>query len=74
MNYIDHLRELRNRIIYCFIFLIICFIFFLYNANLVGEILSKPLYYLLDDSSNRRMIFTGLPEVFISNLKISIFS
>ena len=39
-----------------------------------GELLSKPLFKLLVESEDKRMIFTGLPEVFVSNLKISLFA
>ena len=74
MKYLSHLKELRNRILISFLFLILSFLFFLYNASYIGEILSKPLFELLNESENKRMIFTGLPEVFISNLKISLFA
>ena len=40
----------------------------------IVEILTNPLYELMSDPSNRRMIFTGLPEVFVSNLKVALFS
>ena len=74
MKYLSHLKELRNRILLSFLFLIICFIFFFYNASYVGEFLSKPLFALLEGTDRKRMIFTGLPEVFLSNLKISLFA
>ena len=74
MKYLDHLKELRNRLLLSFLFLIISFIFFFYNASYLGELLSKPLFKLLVDSDDKRMIFTGLPEVFVSNLKISLFA
>ena len=74
MKYIDHLKELRKRILLSFFILIISFCFFLYFASLVGEILSKPLFNLFDESDNKRMIFTALPEVFVSNLKIALFA
>ena len=74
MKYIDHLRELRNRILLTFLFLIIAFFFFFYNVDSVSEFLTRPLFSLLNDSSNQRMIFTGLPEIFVSNLKISLFA
>ena len=32
------------------------------------------LFSLLENSPNQRMIFTALPEVFVSNLKISLFA
>ena len=74
MKYIDHLRELRNRVLLTFLFLIIAFFFFFYNVDSVSEFLTRPLFSLLNDSSNQRMIFTGLPEIFVSNLKISLFA
>ena len=74
MNYIDHLRELRNRIILCFIFLIICFSVFFYYSDYIGKILTQPLFNLVDPTQNKRMIFTSLPEVFVSNLKIALFA
>ena len=74
MKYLSHLKELRNRILISFLFLIICFIFFFYNASYVGDLLSKPLFVLLEEAERKRMIFTGLPEVFLSNLKISLFA
>ncbi len=74
MKYLSHLKELRNRILYIFFFLLISFCFFFYNASLIGELLSEPLFKVLESSEKRRMIFTGLPEVFVSNLKISLFA
>ncbi len=74
MKYLSHLKELRNRILYIFIFLLIAFCVFFYNASFIGELLSKPLFQVLENPEDRRMIFTGLPEVFVSNLKISLFA
>ena len=74
MSYFDHIKELRKRLIFCFLFMLVCFIFFFYNAEIISNILSKPLYNLFSDNDEKRMIFTGLPEVFISYLKISLFA
>ncbi|MFL2660375.1 MAG: twin-arginine translocase subunit TatC [Alphaproteobacteria bacterium] len=74
MKYLSHLKELRNRLLYSFFFLIICFFFFLLNTSIISELLTKPLFNLLQNLDDRRMIFTGLPEVFVSNLKISLFA
>lgn len=74
MSYIDHFKELRNRLIFSFIFMFFCFFIFFYNADTVAKFLSKPLFDLLNESEKNRMIFTGLPEVFVSYLKISFFS
>ena len=74
MKYLDHLRELRNRILFSFLFLFLSFHFFFYNVAYLGDILTAPLFSILENSSNKRMIFTALPEVFVSNLKISLFA
>ena len=74
MSYLDHFRELRNRIIFCFLFMFLCFFFYFFFAENLAQILARPLYNLVDESSNNRMIFTGLPEVFISYIKISLFA
>ena len=63
MKYIDHLKELRKRILLSFFILIISFCFFIYNASFVGEILTKPLFDLFDDSDKKRMIFNSFPTL-----------
>lgn len=74
MSYFDHFRELRNRLIFCFIFLISIFIISFFYSEKITNILTYPLYDAVVDKENKRMIFTGLPEVFVSYLKISLFS
>lgn len=74
MSYYDHLKELRNRIIFCFLFLIFCLLVSFFNAESISNILSHPLHKIMEDDENKRMIFTGLPEIFISYLKISLFA
>ena len=74
MSYFDHIRELRNRLIFCFIFLISIFIISFFYSEKITNILTYPLYDAVGDKENKRMIFTGLPEVFVSYLKISLFS
>lgn len=74
MSYFDHFKELRNRLIFCFIFLISIFIISFFYSEKITNILTFPLYDAVSDKENKRMIFTGLPEVFVSYLKISLFS
>jgi len=74
MKYLDHLKELRNRLLLSFFFLIISFTFFFYNSSYIGEFLTQPLFDLFNKTENKRMIFTALPEVFVSNLRISLFA
>ncbi len=74
MSYLSHFTELRNRLLFCFFIFFFSFFFYFYVADFVAKILSLPLYKILENSDQTRMIFTGLPEVFISNLKISFFA
>ena len=74
MKYLVYLKELRNRLLISFMFLIICFFFFFLNINFVINLLIDPLYEILGQPENRRMIFTGLLEVVVSNLKVALFA
>ena len=69
-------KRIKKRVLLSFFISSYFFCFFLFfNASLVAEILSKPLFNLFDESDNkRRMIFTALPEVFVSNLKLALFA
>ena len=74
MSYFDHLKELRNRLIFCFFILISAFVVSFNFSELITNILTYPLFEIVENKENKRMIFTGLPEVFISYLKISLFA
>ena len=73
MSYLDHLRELRNRLLLCFAFLFTNFLVCLYFSDIIAKILINPLFQITENDG-KRMIFTSLPEIFISNLKISLFA
>ena len=74
-TFIEHLTELRSRlvkaIIYLFIFFIICYFF----AEDIYSFLVKPYAEAVkDDEVNRRLIFTALHETFITYLKVAFFT
>ena len=74
-SFVEHLTELRSRlvkyIIYLFIFFIICY----YFSEDIYSFLVKPYAEAVkDDEINRRMIFTGLHETFITYLKVAFFA
>ena len=73
MSYLDHLRELRNRLLFCFGFLLCSFLLCFYFSDIIAKILINPLFQITENEG-KRMIFTSLPEIFISNLKISLFA
>ena len=74
-SFVEHLTELRSRliksIIYLFIFFLICY---LYSEEIYSFLLAPYANAVRDDESNRRMIFTALQETFITYLKVSFFA
>ncbi len=74
-SFIEHLTELRSRlvksIIYLFIFFIICYFF---SENIYSFLVKPFADAVQDDGTNRRMIFTALHETFITYLKVAFFA
>ncbi len=74
-SFIDHLTELRSRlvksIVYLFIFFIICYFF---AENIYNFLVSPYAEAVKDDDIDRRMIFTALHETFITYLKVAFFA
>ena len=74
-TFVEHLVELRSRllksIILLFVFFIICYFF----AENIYAFLVKPYAEAVkDDGLNRRLIFTALHETFITYLKVAFFA
>ena len=74
-SFVEHLTELRSRlvktIIYLFIFFIICYFF---AENIYSFLLAPYAEAVKDDEINRRMIFTALHETFVTYLKVAFFA
>jgi len=74
-SFVDHLAELRSRLlkslIYLFIFFIICYFF---SKNIYSFLVEPYANAVKDDGLDRRMIFTALHETFITYLKVSFFA
>jgi len=72
---LDHLNELRRRLIKVIIGMLIAFVVGIYFAEEVFNILAKPY---MDAQANvgesRRMIFTALTEGFFVNLKVALYA
>tara|TARA_Y100000590_G_scaffold16573_1_gene19923 strand:- start:5365 stop:6129 length:765 start_codon:yes stop_codon:yes gene_type:complete len=74
-SFIEHLTELRSRIIKSFIYLFICFIIcYFFAENIYGFLVEPYAQAVKDDDSNRRLIFTALHETFITYLKVAFFT
>ena len=74
-SFIEHLTELRSRllksIVYLFIFFVVSYIF---AENIYGFLVEPYADAVKDDNINRRLIYTALHETFITYLKVAFFS
>ncbi len=73
MPLIDHLIELRQRLLYSFAGIFVAFVGCFYIAGDIFNFLSQPLFDAFGQDDSRRMIYTALHEVFFTQLKIALF-
>ena len=73
MSLIDHLTELRKRLLWSFLYIIIIFVICFYFASDLFAFLAKPLVDLMDTENGQGFIYTALQEAFFTELKIAFF-
>jgi sec-independent protein translocase protein TatC len=73
MPLIDHLIELRNRLLYSCVAILIAFGVCYYFKEDIYGFLVRPLAHALE-GKGRRMIFTGVPEAFFTYIKVSFWA
>ena len=74
-TFVEHLTELRSRLINSIIFLSLFFIVcYFFAENIYSFLVSPYAEAVKDDGINRRMIFTALHETFITYLKVAFFA
>lgn len=77
MPLLDHLVELRQRLLYSVAALIVVFLICFYFASGLFNFLVQPLVEIWKDSGQfeeRRFIFTALHEKFFTDIKIAFFA
>lgn len=74
MPLIDHLIELRKRLFYSLVALLITFMICFYFANPIFDFLVAPLAELWEGEEERRLIYTALHEKFFTNIKVAFFA
>lgn len=78
MPLLDHLIELRQRLLYCVIALLVVFIVCFYFAQPIFSYLAQPLADVMLEHGvaehQRRLIFTALTEVFFTYVKVAFFA
>ena len=72
---LEHLIELRQRMIYSFASVIVLFFVSYYFAPTLYDFLVRPLADVLEGmGGNRRLIFTALHEAFFTYIKVAFFT
>jgi len=71
---IQHLLELKRRLIYALLSLLACTLVAYQFAPLIYGFLVEPLAHAFPDPSHRRLIYTGLTEAFVVYLKLAVFA
>lgn len=69
-----HMAELRKRILWCVLAIIAATIACYMVREPIYAFLITPLAEAMGDDSTRRLIFTGLPEMFFTYLRIAFFA
>ena len=74
-SFVEHLTELRSRLLKSIIFLFIFFIIsYFFAENIYNFLISPYAEAVKNDDIDRRMIFTALHETFITYLKVAFFA
>jgi sec-independent protein translocase protein TatC len=70
---LDHLIELRQRLIYCVIGFLIALVACFFIAQDIFNLLLWPYRWAMGDDTNIRLIYTAPQEYFFTQLKIAMF-
>ena len=74
MPLLDHLVELRNRLVYAMSALLVAFLICYFFAEDIFAFLVRPLADIYAGQEGRRMIFTGLTETFFTYVKVAFWA
>jgi sec-independent protein translocase protein TatC len=73
MPLMEHLIELRRRLIWSLVAFVVCFIIAFFFANDIFDFLTKPLANVWEGQEGRHLIYTALQEKFFANVKVAMF-
>src|SRR5690348_1466616 len=74
MPLLDHLIELRQRLIWSCVALAICFLLGYALSGVIFDFLIRPLQHIASPDGQRRMIFTAPTEAFFTYVKVAFFA
>ena len=70
---LEHLLELRTRLIYAVVSFVVCFLVSFFFSKQIFTFLTAPLHHAMAGQPNDHLIYTALTEVFFTNVKIGLF-
>jgi sec-independent protein translocase protein TatC len=73
MPLMEHLIELRRRIVISLIAFVVCFVIAFYFSTDIFDFLTKPLAAVWEGQAGRHLIYTALQEKFFANVKVAMF-
>jgi sec-independent protein translocase protein TatC len=73
MPLLDHLIELRNRLMWSFGAILVAFLVCYQFKTYIYGFLAHPLFAIIGSEPGRKMIFTGLTEAFFTYVKVSFW-
>jgi sec-independent protein translocase protein TatC len=74
MPLLEHLVELRTRLLYAFATFLFMFLVSFYFAQDIYDFFVRPLARALEGREGARMIFTALYEPFLAQIKVAFFT
>jgi sec-independent protein translocase protein TatC len=74
MPLLEHLIELRKRLIYSFLAFLVMFAPAWYFAKPIYNFLARPLYHAMGDGPGRHFIYTDLTEAFFTDLRVAFWT
>jgi len=74
MPFLNHLEELRKRLIYSLLAIGLCFIFTYLYSEVILQFLMQPALQILGEMEQAQLHFTGLIEPFLTHLKVAFYA
>ena len=71
---LDHLLELRKRLIWSILAFLVCFLVCFFFAKYIYAFLTMPLAHALAGHANDHLIYTALYETFFTYVKVGMFA
>ena len=74
MPLLEHLAELRSRLLYSLVAFLIAFFICFYFADPLFNFLVRPLAQIWEGEEGHKLIYTALHEKFFTNVKVAFFA